>query len=258
MVSGVICGAYQSLLASVNIIDSLLKKLVGWDKRIVHRHDRNTMPTSIKLSFGNGTYESPNDYGDLYIQGGVSGLVITNDPDNPTYTTAFIEVFPEGSFIRGEGATLEDADADCWKKFNALSECGEHEYEPRGYTNGAGFCKKCRQFFGGVFTGEQLGQLCDTCGVGCLSHRMKDTGKWFCDEHYPLQAYSDLMIKKLRARHIWRKDKSDDIDYYETGSYEFAAMSQQVREIVYQKQAPDPAVLEYFDQFEIVDRSAPE
>ena len=205
---------------------------------------------------GREDYVSPHDYGGFYIQGGLSGLVITRDPENPTYETAFVEVFPTGSFIRGEGATIQEADDACWAKYQSLVGCGTHDYEPRGYTNGGGFCAKCKQFFGGVFTGEQLGQLCDTCGAGCLSHRMKDTGKWFCDEHDPLKEYSALMIGKLRAHHIWRKDKSDDIDYYTTGDHEFAYWSNVVREVVYQKVPPNPDALEYFAQFEIVDRSA--
>lgn len=76
--------------------------------------------------------------------------------DTDTYETAFFEAFPNNpsTFIRGEGKTIEDAEASAWKQFQKFSACKGHEYEKRGYKNGAGFCKNCGMFKSKVFEPE--------------------------------------------------------------------------------------------------------
>lgn len=135
----------------------------------------------------------------MFIQGGEHGLVIARSKGE-TYITAFVEAFPD-TFIRGEGKSITEAEDNAWEQYQKELSCGIHEYETRGYTNGAGFCKKCDQFQSKVFTGEQLGQFCIVCGVGtyrCYSDKAywdaemgwvrdpgkkKDKVKWYCDEH---------------------------------------------------------------------------
>jgi hypothetical protein len=140
---------------------------------------------------------------DIFIQGGSNGLVIGNGTKE-SYTTAFVEVAPDKTFIRGEGSTITEAEEAAWVKYQSWLECTDHIWETRGYTNGAGFCTKCKGFQSHTFTGEELGQLCVVCGVGCLGHRWsdkayrnpeggfpqtidldKEKAKWYCDEHNP-------------------------------------------------------------------------
>lgn len=87
----------------------------------------------------------------MLVQGGKSGAVFT---PNGNYRTAFVEAFPPGTFLRGEGKTVAEAETACWEKYQAVLVCsggGEHgPYEPRHYTNGAGYCTKCGSWFSGV------------------------------------------------------------------------------------------------------------
>lgn len=123
-------------------------------------------------------YECKYDWAeDCFVQCGGDGIVFTdqtiNDAfENPVetmgvilgmeekpkhYKTAFFEAFPRSpnTFIRGEGVTIEDAEKQAWKKFQKYSKCPKHEYEKRGYTNGAGFCKHCNMFGSKVFEPEK-------------------------------------------------------------------------------------------------------
>lgn len=90
---------------------------------------------------------------DVHVQGGEHGVVLHRD-SSKNYGTAFVEAFPpepEGGFIRGEGSTLAEAEAKAWEQYGREVACEGHEFERRGYTNGAGFCTKCNGFRGGVF-----------------------------------------------------------------------------------------------------------
>lgn len=78
-------------------------------------------------------------------------------PPGKSYRTAFFEAFPENpdTFIRGEGKTIEEAEGSAWKKFERIAKCAGHEYERRGYANGAGFCKHCGLFVSHCFPSNQ-------------------------------------------------------------------------------------------------------
>jgi hypothetical protein len=90
---------------------------------------------------------------DVFIQGGEHGVVL-GGPDG-AYQTAFFEAFPGGTFLRGEGTTLAEAEEKCWKQYQIYSACdgnGPHgPYERRAYTNGAGFCTRCGTWMSKVF-----------------------------------------------------------------------------------------------------------
>jgi len=92
-------------------------------------------------------YEWPND---CFIQGGDTGLVLSK---KGSYKTAFVEVFLNNpkTFIRGEGATIKDAENKAWEQFNKIINCKCHEFERRNYDNGAGFCKNCGLFKSDAF-----------------------------------------------------------------------------------------------------------
>lgn len=89
---------------------------------------------------------------DVMIQGGKKGIVFNRDGSD--YLTAFVEAFPPDTFLRGEGASVAEAEEKCWAKYQRYVNCdggGEHgPYEPRQYENGAGFCVKCGGWFSGV------------------------------------------------------------------------------------------------------------
>ena len=115
---------------------------------------------------------------DCLVQGGSSGLVIV--PGGESYGTAFVEAFPD-TFIRGEGATIKEAEDSAWAKYQRRVSCPGHEWEPRNYKNGAGFCKFCNTFQSRVFTPGDLGLSCHICGVPTYWSREDD--KFFCEEH---------------------------------------------------------------------------
>lgn len=151
--------------------------------------------TDIPL-YPDSTFTSPHNYGSIRVQGGGTGIVIVRD--GPGYTTAFVECFPEGSFLRGEGASVAEADDACWAKLQAYLGCPGHDWKPRQYRNGSGYCTVCGQYGSGVFTAEQLGYHCTTCGVPtfCTLTGSKEPEPR-CTEHDPKVAYVDAAVKAL-------------------------------------------------------------
>jgi hypothetical protein len=96
-----------------------------------------------------------------YVQWGGDGVVLGRN----SYRTAFFEAFPkDGSagFIRGEGATVTEAEQSAFRQWSAAARCqasGGHLWSrtrrdkskegvvrPHTYTNGGCFCLKCHAF----------------------------------------------------------------------------------------------------------------
>lgn len=119
---------------------------------------------------------------DCYIQGGGSGLVFSS---SGSYNTAFVEAFPRNpnTFIRGEGATVEEADDAAWAKFERYLACPEHMFSAGSYRNGCGTCTRCGMFGSMVFTAEQLGRFCGVCATPTLW--ASAGGVDYCEEHAP-------------------------------------------------------------------------
>lgn len=139
------------------------------------------------------------------IQGGSTGIVIRPASRGGNYGTAFVEVFsPEGGFVRGEGPTITDAEQAAWVKYSKHAACTEHDYEPRNYRNGAGFCKHCNKFEINVFTPEQLGCFCKVCGVGTFWSRIDDD--MYCEEH--AQDPATLWLKRERLKQTEGTDEA--------------------------------------------------
>lgn len=93
----------------------------------------------------------PDDCG---VQWGGSGIVLGKAP----YRTAFFEVFPgPGGFIRGEGKTVDEAEAQAFETFERESAC-THQWGRRGYTNGGAKCIRCGAFSVKFKSIEPLGQ----------------------------------------------------------------------------------------------------
>lgn len=141
---------------------------------------------------------------DFFLQGGSCGLVLAGAE---SYTTAFVEGSPKGpptpsqpgTFLRGKGETIADAEDALWAKYQTMANCPGHgPYERRNYRNGAGYCVNCGTWFSKVFdplpvdpAGEpselealfratgMLDDLCTTCdgqGAVCCG-RVLDTGE---------------------------------------------------------------------------------
>lgn len=67
----------------------------------------------------------------------------------------FFEAFPTGTFIRGEGADIAEAEEKAFEKYQRDLAC-DHVWgrqRPGGdlYTNGAAFCRKCGGFRSQMF-----------------------------------------------------------------------------------------------------------
>ncbi len=87
---------------------------------------------------------------DCLIQGGSRGVVFR---EGSPYRTAFVEAFP-GTFLRGEGATITEAEDACWAKYERLAACPHDQgFDRRHYVNGSGFCRRCGTWFPDRVTG---------------------------------------------------------------------------------------------------------
>lgn len=82
---------------------------------------------------------------DCMVQWGGHGVVVKQGGGG--YRTAFFEAFPQGGgFFRGEGASIEEAEADCLKRYQAFLTCPEHRWSRGKYLNGGGICRHCKTF----------------------------------------------------------------------------------------------------------------
>ncbi len=123
--------------------------------------------------------------------------------------TAYFEAFPRqpSTFIRGEGATIEEAEDDCWAQYQRYLNCpgrDGHEFEARSYKNGLGFCKWC-----GLSKSHaiQSPNKCQVCGEPTW-HFEDARGNYWCEDHahqVPEEYLSDTdkhlreMIKRLEV-----------------------------------------------------------
>ena len=86
---------------------------------------------------------------DCRVQWGRGGIVLKEGGD--AYATAFFEAFPAGGgFIRGEGASIEAAEAAALEEYRRASAC-DHRWGRSGYTNGGGHCRRCGTFRASAF-----------------------------------------------------------------------------------------------------------
>lgn len=107
--------------------------------------------------------------------------VLGKDNELVSYRTAFFEAFPKepSCFIRGEGKTVEEAEADAYEQYLKIKSCTHEEFDRRGRVDGYAFCKAC------PYSSMVLDPLtnCTTCGVP--AHYSQDLGgNWYCEGHY--------------------------------------------------------------------------
>ena len=123
-------------------------------------------------------YPCDHPWPECFIQCGDSGLVFSKKGN---YTTAFFEAFPRDpdTFIRGQGKTIKDAENDAWEQWERVRGCPGHEFERRGYENGAGFCKHC-----GFFKSKAFPPSNKCCICGEPTYYTHDIDKnWYCEDH---------------------------------------------------------------------------
>ena len=111
-----------------------------------------------------------------FVQCGASGVVFSK---SGSYKTAFFEAFPNNPkcFLRGEGFTIEEAERNCWDKYQKILTC-THEMERRSRVDGYGYCKHC-SYSGMVF--EPLTKCCKCKNPTNYIQDYKEN--WYCKKH---------------------------------------------------------------------------
>lgn len=152
-------------------------------------------------------FEQQHPWHDCFVQGGKSGVVVVRNPkpgEPVSYWTAFVEAFPRDpkTFIRGEGATVPEAEDAAWAKYQKILHCpapsGDHEYETRGMRNGVGFCRHCNMSSGAAFTLEEIGSICVICGTPSFWTLVD--GHILCEQHVPPFPRFGFMDEALRIQ----------------------------------------------------------
>lgn len=121
-------------------------------------------------------YECKHDWGDTSVQCGDSGIVFSK-PEN--YITAFFEAFPKKPtcFLRGEGSNVEEAELNCWNKYQKVLTCN-HEMERRNRRDGYGYCKHC------AYSSMVFEPLDKCCKCGTPTRWQTDyKGNHYCQKH---------------------------------------------------------------------------
>ncbi len=149
------------------------------------------MKVASQHAWKDADYKPRNEWpGDTLVQWGGSGIVLGKNP----YSTAFFEAFPDkkissaGGFIRGEGATIEDAEADAFAKFTKQDEC-DHLWGREHYRNSGQLCRHCRAF------------RCDQLKEVVILGRHRKPVEWY--HAYDLEMESDskyVRLLRLRAK----------------------------------------------------------
>ncbi|MFS0887012.1 hypothetical protein [Aeromicrobium sp. 179-A 4D2 NHS] len=143
------------------------------------------------MLIANTTVEAVCDWPDgTFVQGGANGIVFVRGTAD-SYETAFVEVHNDViGFLRGEGDTVTEAEHAAWAKAQTVLSCesmvknGDHEWEARGYRNGAGFCKACNRFGTHVFDISEVGVPCYVCGTKTNWQTFGTTpGTYLCEGH---------------------------------------------------------------------------
>lgn len=140
----------------------------------------------------------------------------------------FIEAFPRNpsTMLRGEARTFEEAEDAIWARWQRAVGCpapgGEHEFEPRHYRNGAGFCKHCDLWASKVIDLASIGSVCVVCGIGTywatIPQRAADgslderTSDLVCEAHVPGLDYWE--VGDLLEAHAQGKGPAPDVSWF--------------------------------------------
>lgn len=133
------------------------------------------MTTKARNSSGED-YICKYDWQKTFVQSGAHGVVLGKSGG---YSTAFFEAFPNDPkcFVRGEGTTIEEAEKDCWQKYQKIRVC-KHEMERRDRRDGYGYCRHC-SYSAMVF--ESLNKCCKCKKPTNYNVDYKD--RYYCKKH---------------------------------------------------------------------------
>lgn len=115
---------------------------------------------------------------DVYVQCGGRGVVIGNSK-RPGYVTAFFEAFPFKMFIRGEGATVGEAEQKAWEKYQIVLNCPEHIFVPEKHRPRNAICSSCSFIAHNYYAPEHV---CNDCGKEHVNLSIDDV--YYCSDHF--------------------------------------------------------------------------
>lgn len=132
---------------------------------------------------------------DVSLQCGSKGVVLKKEGG---YTTAFFEIFISGTYLRGEGKTIEDAETNVYEKYRPMLECKDHHFEQVGRQDRDGVCSHCG------FIKKECFKPSHECSVCYKPHVMlKIDNDHFCIHHFIEKSKSmDLSITPERIQKI--------------------------------------------------------
>ena len=122
----------------------------------------------------------------------VAAVLGATQPKN-SYRTAFFEAFPSNPicFIRGEGASVEEAEEKAWGKLARIQACPGHQFDRRGREDGYAYCTLCPY----SSTVLEPTTSCKSCGKPA-HHGQDADGAWYCEPDYHLLDYDRHLAKK--------------------------------------------------------------
>lgn len=188
---------------------------------------------------------------DCFCQCGDHGAVL-DVKGAGSYFTAFFEAFPKvpDTFIRGEGKTVEDAEKDAWEQLQQIKNCKNHEYERKGYTNGAGFCKHCGLLKSHAF---EPTTLCEICSKP-TTYSYDIDNNYYCEKHadqIPLDKLNSWTLESRMKKLLINITNLDDFNKSKKYIEEFER-----REMIkpdYNDSYKKELVKEYFDKIKALD-----
>jgi len=177
---------------------------------------------------------------DCYVQCGGSGIVFKSSPEDGSYFTAFFEAFPKNpkTFIRGEGASIEEAEANAWDKFQRILACDKHEYKRHGEEHG--ICIKCGLFTSEVFSPSESCSVCNKPEVNyhiCFSSE-KHSSRPVCRDHY---------IQQIPYMESFSKESIDNLEYMDRQYYSYELKNMRITKYFLDNKIIDTSLPEYIE-----------
>lgn len=144
----------------------------------------------------------------ISIQGGDNGVVISA-AKGKSYATSFFEAFPTihnvKTFIRGEGATLVEAEQDAYEKLNKKMNCKEHDWVRTDgrveRKDGYATCTKC------ALSGHALEPTTE-CTICKSPAKLTNLDQFYCDAHYNKLSFEELYKNDV----AFNKERYEDPD----------------------------------------------
>lgn len=129
----------------------------------------------------------------------------------PLEREAFFEAFPRQSngptYIRGEGASIEEAERAAFTKFSRFSSCKQHAWSRGKYLNGGGTCRNCGAWASDVFPSIDTNKVdlnvitpddLDHIGIGLIQERTHD--RMAHSKFDPTNLSARIMRKRLSIK----------------------------------------------------------